>query len=95
MIGRRAPSRRHVALVGPTASGKSGLALALAGCRADAELVSVDSMTVYRHMDIGTAKPSPEQRSRTVHHLIDLVDPCEDFTVSQFQDAARGVLQDI
>jgi len=92
---RREPGRRHVALVGPTASGKSELALALASERAEAELVCVDSMSVYRHMDVGTAKPSPEQRARVPHHLLDLVDPEEEFTVRQFQKAAGQALAQI
>ncbi len=85
-----------LALVGPTASGKSALALALARLRPDdAELVSIDSMAVYRGMDIGTAKPSPSDRRSVPYHLIDLVAPDEEFSVRQFQDAARGVLADI
>jgi tRNA dimethylallyltransferase len=84
-----------VALLGPTASGKSELALALASQRVEAELVCVDSMSVYRHMDIGTAKPSPEERALVPHHLLDLVDPDEEFTVSQFQEAARQALGQI
>lgn len=68
-------------LTGPTASGKSGLALDLAE-RIDAEIISMDSMAVYRYMDIGTAKPTLEQRQRIKHHLIDQVDPTEDFSLS-------------
>jgi tRNA dimethylallyltransferase len=77
------------ALVGVTASGKSEAALELALRRGDCEIVSVDSMCVYRGMDIGTSKPSREARAAVPHHLIDLVDPDEDFTVAQFQRAAR------
>jgi tRNA dimethylallyltransferase len=84
-----------VALVGPTASGKSALALALARRRPEAELVSVDSMAVYRGMDIGTTKPSPADRRAVPYHLVDLVDPNEEFSVRQFQDAARRVLSEI
>jgi tRNA dimethylallyltransferase len=84
-----------VALVGPTASGKSALALALARIRPEAELVSVDSMGVYRGMDIGTAKPSAADRADVAYHLIDLVDPDETFSVRQFQDAARLVMAQI
>jgi tRNA dimethylallyltransferase len=84
-----------VALVGPTASGKSALALALARLRPEAELVSIDSMGVYRGMDIGTAKPSPQVRRATAYHLLDLVDPSEEFSVRQFQDAARTALDQI
>jgi tRNA dimethylallyltransferase len=81
-----------VALLGTTASGKSAVAMAVARRRGDVELVCVDSMTVYRGMDIGTAKPSAEARAEVPHHLLDLVDPGEEFTVSQFQRAARAAL---
>lgn len=95
-----------MALVGPTASGKSALALDVAvslngGRRPDdhrpppLELVSVDSMAVYRGMDIGTAKPTAEVRARVPYHLLDLVDPSEEFTVQQFQGAARTALAGI
>jgi tRNA dimethylallyltransferase len=85
----------HVALVGVTASGKSRIAAALARVRPDAELVSVDSMAVYRGMDIGTTKPTAEERRSLRYHLVDLVDPVEEFTVAQFQAAARLALSDI
>ena len=84
-----------VALVGVTASGKSELALQVARRRGDCEIVSVDSMCVYRGMDIGTSKPGPEARSAVRHHLLDLVDPDDEFTVTQFQAAAREALADI
>jgi tRNA dimethylallyltransferase len=90
-----------VALVGPTASGKSQVALEVArNVRggvdgADVELLSIDSMAVYRGMDIGTAKPRPEVRAEVAYHLVDLVDPDEEFTVTQFQAAARDVLDGI
>ena len=86
---------RHLAIVGVTASGKSALALALARARPDVELVSVDSMQVYRGMDIGTAKPTPAEQAEVPHHLIDLVDPDEDFTVTRFQAAFREALAGI
>ena len=70
-------------LTGPTASGKSRVALAVAE-RIDAEIISVDSMAVYRGMDIGTAKPTQDERERIPHHLIDVVDPTDDYSVSQF-----------
>jgi tRNA dimethylallyltransferase len=84
-----------VALVGVTASGKSALALDLAVRRGDCEIVSVDSMCVYRGMDIGTSKPNAAARRAVPHHLIDLVDPDEEFTITQFQSAARAALADI
>jgi tRNA dimethylallyltransferase len=85
-----------VALVGPTASGKSEIALAVArACPGAVELVSVDSMAVYRGMDIGTAKPTRAVRAEVPYHLVDLVDPDEEYTVTRFQEAARGALEGI
>jgi tRNA dimethylallyltransferase len=84
-----------VALLGVTASGKSEAAFDVARRRDDVEIVSVDSMCVYRGMDIGTSKPTPAQRAAVPHHLLDLVDPDEEFTVSQFQEAARRALAEI
>jgi tRNA dimethylallyltransferase len=78
-----------VALVGPTASGKSQLAHELARERGDVEIVSVDAMSVYRGMDLGTAKPTLAERREVPYHLIDLVEPSDEFTVAEFQRAAR------
>lgn len=69
--------------------------MAVARRRGDVELVCVDSMTVYRGMDLGTAKPSPAARAEVPHHLLDLVDPSEEFTVSEFQAAARAAVAGI
>ena len=80
------------ALVGPTASGKSALALALAQRAPDVELVSVDAMQVYRGMDVGTAKPSPAERAAVRHHLLDLADPTEPFSVAEWKAAADRAL---
>jgi len=85
-------SPRHLAIVGSTASGKSALAMALALQRTDLEIVSVDSMQVYRSMDIGTAKPTAAEQALVSHHLIDLVDPDDDYTVSRFQADCTAVL---
>lgn len=82
-------TRRSVALVGPTASGKSALAHEFALARGDVEIISVDAMSVYRGMDLGTAKPTKAERGEVTYHLLDLVDPSEEFTVAQFQRAAR------
>jgi tRNA dimethylallyltransferase len=79
------------ALVGPTASGKTEAAIALAQALG-AEIVSVDSMLVYRGMDIGTAKPTAAQQAAIRHHLLDLAEPSERFTVARFQQAADDVL---
>ena len=81
-------------LVGPTAVGKSRVALELAG-RLNAEIVSADSRQVYRHMDIGTAKPSAEDRARIPHHLIDVADPDEEFTLVHFRARALKVIAEI
>jgi tRNA dimethylallyltransferase len=86
---------RPVAVVGVTASGKSALAMELARRLGDVELVSVDSMQVYRGMDIGTAKPNPADRAEVPHHLLDLVDPWEPFDLHEFQQAVRAALADI
>ena len=84
-----------VVLVGTTASGKSDLAFAGARTRSTVEIVSVDSMCVYRHMDIATAKPSAAERALVPHHLIDLVEPSEEFSLAEFQRAARSALEEI
>lgn len=79
-------------LVGCTASGKSALAMDLARQLHDVELVSADSMQVYRGMDVGTAKPSVADRQEVPHHLIDVADPDEDFSLARFQvDAAEAI----
>jgi tRNA dimethylallyltransferase len=85
----------HAALVGTTASGKSALALAAARRDPRIELVSVDSMQVYRGMDIGTAKPTPAEQAEVPHHLIDVADPWDDFTVADFQALFREALAGI
>ncbi|MCU1401668.1 MAG: tRNA dimethylallyltransferase [Acidimicrobiales bacterium] len=86
---------RQIVILGPTASGKSDVAMALASARGDVEIVAVDAMQVYRWMDIGTAKPSSADRLAVPHHGIDLVDPSEQFTVAAFQTAARAALDSI
>jgi tRNA dimethylallyltransferase len=85
---------RLLAIVGPTATGKSEAAIRVAD-RMSAEVVSVDSMTVYRGMDVGTAKPSPEERRRVRHHLFDVADPSEDFSVARYQELGRTALEEI
>jgi len=72
-----AAATRHLALVGPTASGKSGLAIAVAEAMGGLEIVSVDALMVYRGMDIGTAKPSMADRREVPHHGLDLADPAD------------------
>ena len=81
-------------LTGPTASGKSAVALEVAP-QLNAEIVSADSMQVYRGMDIGTAKPSPEERTRVRHHLVDIRDPWESFSVADFIREAEAAITQI
>ncbi len=81
-----------MAIVGSTASGKSAVALEVARRLGDVELVSIDSMQVYRGMDIGTAKPTPSERSDVPHHLLDIVEPTAEFTVAEFRDAYADAL---
>lgn len=81
-------------LTGATAAGKSRLALALAE-RFDLEILSMDSMAVYRRMDVGTAKPDPEARARVPHHLIDLVEANEEFDTSRWCQAAEGAVAEV
>jgi tRNA dimethylallyltransferase len=83
-----------VFVVGPTASGKSAAAMALA-TEFNGEIINADSMQVYRHMDIGTAKPSKAERARIPHHLIDVADPDEDFTAARFSEEASAAIADI
>jgi tRNA dimethylallyltransferase len=84
-----------LSLVGPTASGKSAVALDLARRHPDLELVSVDSMQVYRGMDIGTAKPSAAEQAEVPHHVIDVADPDEEYTVARFQADVAAALAGI
>lgn len=81
--------------MGTTASGKSALALHLARRQLDVEIVSVDSMQVYRGMDIGTAKPSTSERAEVRHHLLDVAEPWADYSLARFQAEARSALADI
>ncbi len=85
----------HLALVGPTASGKTALALGIARMLGDIEIVSLDSMQVYRGLDVGTAKPTPGERHAVPHHLIDVVDSCEEWSAVRHQAAARAVVADL
>ena len=85
---------RIVCIVGATGVGKTDVALDVAE-RLDAEIVSADSMQVYRYMDVGTAKPSREQRRRVRHHLLDVVDPDEDFNAALFREHALAAIAEI
>lgn len=87
-------TRPALAVVGPTASGKSALALALAE-RFCGEIVSCDSMQIYRGMDVGTAKPTAEEQKRVPHHMIDILDPDEAYSAADYGDAAAKVAEEI
>ncbi len=86
--------RRLVAVVGPTAAGKSALALALAQ-RFGGEIVNADSRQIYRGMDIGTAKPTPETRALLPHHLYDIADPADSYSLALYRRDALAALEDI
>ena len=81
-------------LTGATASGKTQVSLELAK-RLNAEIISLDSMAIYREMDISTAKPSPDQLAQIPHHLIDIVNPPDSFSVNQYRDSALDLIDDI
>ncbi|MGH8884958.1 MAG: tRNA (adenosine(37)-N6)-dimethylallyltransferase MiaA [Egibacteraceae bacterium] len=83
-----------LAIVGPTGTGKSAAALALAE-QLGAEVVAADAFTVYRGMDVGTAKPTRVERARVPHHMIDVLDPTQECTVQWFQQAARGAIAEV
>lgn len=86
--------RRLVAVVGPTAAGKSAIALALAQ-RFGGEIVNADSRQIYRGMDIGTAKPSPETRALLSHHLYDIADPADPYSLALYRNDASAALEDV
>lgn len=88
------PMNQIICLAGPTASGKTALAVELAR-ELNGEVVSCDSMQVYRRMNIGTAKPSPEEMGGIPHHMIDVADPEEDYSVSRYCAAAAPIVEDI
>lgn len=85
----------RVAIVGSTASGKSAVAMAVAEQANDIDLVSIDSMQVYRGMDIGTAKPTADEQRRVRHHCIDLVEASDEFTVAEFKPSVESALRSI
>ena len=83
-----------ICIAGPTASGKTALAVELAK-ELNGEVVSCDSMQVYRRMDIGTAKPTPGEMQGIPHHMIDVAEPEEDFSVSRYCEMAAPIVDDI
>lgn len=86
--------QKLIVLVGPTAIGKTELSLSLAE-EFDCEIISMDSMQIYKYMDIGTAKPTKEERQRVVHHLVDFVDPADEYNVSRFVSDASLAIEKI
>src|SRR5450830_1120112 len=83
-----------VAIMGPTASGKTAAALAIAK-QIPCEIISVDSALVYRGMDIGTAKPTADELAAVPHHLIDIIDPADSYSVMQFREDALRLVAEI
>ena len=83
-----------ICVAGPTASGKTSLAVELAKL-CNGEVISCDSMQIYKYMDIGTAKPTPEEQQGVPHHMIDVAEPAEDFSVSRYCEMAAPVIEDI
>lgn len=83
-----------IALAGPTAMGKTKFAIKLAD-EFDGEIVSCDSMQLYKYMDIGSAKPTPEEMEQARHHLVDMIDPREEFSVAEYQRLAKQAISDI
>lgn len=86
--------KRIIAIAGPTAVGKTAVAINLAE-RLGGEIISADSVQVYRHLDIGTAKPSAKEQRRVRHHLIDICEPDENYTVADYQRDARRVIAEL
>lgn len=94
MTGEHAAHRPLIVLLGPTASGKTQLAIALAQA-INGEIVGADSRQVYRYMDIGTAKPTPEERAQAAHHLVDFLDPADTLSLARYQEMAYAAIDDI
>lgn len=86
--------KKLIAVVGPTASGKTALSFALAE-QIELEIVCMDSMQIYKRMDIGTAKPTQEERKRLAHHMLDIVEPSENYSVAEYSKDSRLVIEDI
>lgn len=83
-----------IAIAGPTAVGKTKFAIEIAK-RFDGEIISCDSMQLYKYMDIGSAKPTKEELAQVPHHLVDLIDPIDDFSVAQYQKLAKDAIRDV
>ena len=83
-----------IVVAGPTASGKTGLAIDIANY-VGGEIVSADSMQIYKYMNIGSAKPTQEERAKAVHHMIDFLEPDAEFSVADYTEMAHKVIADI
>lgn len=83
-----------IILLGPTGVGKTGASILLAKSL-NTEIISADSMQIYRHMDIGTAKPSEEDRKGVIHHMIDIIEPCEEFSTGRYVETVIPIIEDI
>ena len=83
-----------IVIVGPTASGKTSLSIEIAK-RFNGEIISADSMQIYKYMDIATAKPTAEEMQGIKHHLIDFLSPCEKFSVAKYKELCYGCIDDI
>lgn len=81
-----------IILLGPTCVGKTGASLLLAK-ELDTEIISADSMQIYRHMDIGTAKPTIEERAMIKHHMLDIMEPCEHFSAGKYIESVQGIIE--
>ncbi|MBC2711952.1 MAG: tRNA (adenosine(37)-N6)-dimethylallyltransferase MiaA [Desulfosarcina sp.] len=91
---QRSPKNKLIVVCGPTGSGKTGFAINLAR-QFNGEIVGADSMQIYRHMDIGTAKPTPAEQAAAPHHMIDIVDPDQDFDAAAYANMATGIIRQI
>jgi tRNA dimethylallyltransferase len=93
-LQRKAQKVKLVVIAGPTGLGKTAAAIRLAE-HFGAQIIGADSMQIYRHMDIGTAKPTPEERARVVHHLVDIVDPDQSFDAARYGKMGREIVDSL
>lgn len=94
MVQKNNLNRKFLVICGPTASGKTSLSLEIAK-KYNGEIISADSMQIYRYLDIGTAKITPDQMQGISHHMIDILDPDESYSVAQYQEQAFDIIDDV